>query len=176
MTKTRGTVTYCDKWNPLLRGPIRPISEAEARRRDSAGEGYTVLLGSSNAPDAILVVNRGNGVLAVSFLDDYQRRYLTYDFRQVDQGTLFMDEVKLWEYPPGDPDPDLGDFATASKITTYEYQQNGIVREIIHESGKDYSDIVDRSDVPLDINWERVPEFGDWASVARWNREEPVSA
>jgi hypothetical protein len=57
------------------------------------------------------------------------------------------------------------------KITTLAYKQDGIVHEAIDDSVDETAEIISRSDVPLDINWEQVPEFSDWSRVARWNRE-----
>jgi hypothetical protein len=95
------------------------------------------------------------------------RRYLNYSFTRVDPTTLFLEQIILWEYP----EDAVGDLYAATKITTLTYNQYGIVHEAIDDSVAGTEEVISRSDVPLDINWQQVPEFGDWSRVARWNRE-----
>jgi hypothetical protein len=56
-------------------------------------------------------------------------------------------------------------------VTTLTYSHDGVVHEGIDDLVAETAEVISRSDVPLDINWEQVPEFGDWSRVARWNRE-----
>ena len=60
---------------------------------------------------------------------------------------------------------------TATKVTTLTYSQDGVVPEAIDDSVAETVEVISRSDVALDINWEQVPKFGDWSGVARWDRE-----
>ena len=46
-----------------------------------------------------------------------------------------------------------------------------MVHEAIDDAVAEVEEVISRSDVPVDINWEQVPEFGDWSRVARWDRE-----
>lgn len=84
-----------------------------------------------------------------------------------DAKTLFLGQIVLWEYP----EDAVRDLNTATRVTTLAYNQDGIVHESIDDSVAGTEEVISRSDVPLDINWEQVPEFGDWSRVARWNRE-----
>jgi hypothetical protein len=73
----------------------------------------------------------------------------------------------LWEYP----EDAIRDLDTATTVTTLTYRQDGVVNEAIDNSLTGTVEVISRSDVALDINWEQVPEFGDWSRVARWDRE-----
>jgi hypothetical protein len=158
---------YCERWHDGQHRPGGVISESAARRRDRRGQPYRVVLGDPQQPDAIIEVNWSLDYLGTWFLDDKLRRNLKYSFTRVDAKTLFLEQIILWEYP----EDAIRDLNTATKITTLTYNQNGIVHEGIDDFVAETEEVISRSDVPLDINWEQVPKFGDWSGVARWNRE-----
>lgn len=158
---------FCERWHDREHRPSGVISESAARRRDARGQPYMVVLGDSERPDAIIEVNWSLGFLGTWFLDDKRRRNLNYSFARVDPKTLFLEEITLWEYP----EDAVRDLDTATKVTTLSYQQDGVVFEAMDDSVAGTEEVISRSGVPLDINWEQVPEFGDWSRVARWNRE-----
>jgi hypothetical protein len=126
-----------------------------------------VVLGDQERPDALIEVNWSLDFLGTWFLDAKLRRNLKYSFARVDAKTLFLEQIMLWEYP----EDAVRDLDTATKVTTLSYKQDGVVREAIDDSVAETVEAISRSDVPLDINWEQVPEFGDWSRVARYNRE-----
>jgi hypothetical protein len=158
---------FSERW---LGGEHRPggvISESAARRRDRRGRPYMVVLGNPERPDALIEVNWSLDYLATWFLDEKLRRYLKYSFTRVDAKTLFLEQIILWEYP----EDAVRDLNTASKVTTLTYGEDGIAYEEIDDSIAETVEVISRSDVPLDINWEQVPKFGDWSMVARLDRE-----
>jgi hypothetical protein len=157
---------YCERWHGKEHRPIGVITESEARSRDSRGEPYLVVLGER--PDALIEVHWSLDFLGTWFLDDKSRRNLKYSFARIDAKTMFLEQIMLWEYP----DDAVRDLNTATKVTTLSYNQNGIVHEAIDDVIGETSEVISRSDVPLDINWEQVPDFGDWSGVARWSRED----
>jgi hypothetical protein len=161
-----GTV-FCERWHYGEHRPGGEISESTARRRDARGQPYMVVLGNPERPDALIEVNWSLDYLGTWFLDDKLRRNLRYAFARVDPNTLFLEQIILWEYP----EDAVRDLDTATKITTLTYKTNGIAYEAIDDAVAETEEVISRSDVPLDINWEQVPEFGDWSRVARWNRE-----
>ena len=125
------------------------------------------VLGNPKRPDALIDVNWSLDYLGTWFLDDKLRRNLRYAFARVDPKTLFLEQIILWEYP----EDAVRDLSTATRITTLTYNQDGIVHEAIDDAVAEVEEVISRSDVPVDINWEQVPEFGDWSRVARWVRE-----
>lgn len=126
-----------------------------------------VVLGNPEQPGSLIEVNWSLDYLGTWFLDDKLRRNLKYSFARVDPKTLFLEQIMLWEYP----EDAVRDLYTATKVTTLSYRQDGIVHEAIDDSIAETVEVISRSDVPLDINWEQVPKFGDWSGIARWDRE-----
>jgi hypothetical protein len=157
---------YCERWQDREHRPSDVITEVEARGRDSRGEPYLVVLGDPEQPDALVEVNWSADFLTTWFLDDKLRRNLKYSFARVDAKNMFLEQIILWEYP----EDAVRDLDTAIKVTTLSYDQNGVVYETIDDTVAGTEEVISRSDVPLDINWEQVPDFGDWSGVARWNR------
>ena len=160
---------FCERWHDGEHCPSALISESAARRRDARGRPYLVVLGDQRRPDALIEVNWSLDYLGTWFLDDKLRRNLKYSFTRVDAKTLFLEQIILWEYP----EDALRDLHTATRVTTLAYHQDGVVHEAIDDSVAGTEEVISRSDVPLDINWEQVPQFGDWSGVARCNRERP---
>ena len=126
-----------------------------------------VVLGDRERPHALIEVNWSLDFVGTWFLDDKLRRNLKYAFARVDAKTLFLEQIILWEYP----EDAVRDLDTATRVTTLTYNQEGVVHEAIDDSVAGTVEVISRSDVALDINWEQVPNFGDWSRVARWNRE-----
>lgn len=166
---THRAITYCERWNDLLHAPINVISVNEARRRHDAGGVYSVTLGDPTHPDAFIEANWALNYLGVWFFDEKCRRVLRYGFRRVSDEQMFMTELRVWEYPPEAG----GSLNEANIIETVRYGQDGIVRH--REKDKLAGEVrtKDIRNVPVDINWEKVPEFGHWESVARYDREPP---
>jgi hypothetical protein len=158
---------FCERWHDREHRPGTVISELAARHRDAQGQPYTVVLGNPDQPDAVIDVNWSLDYLGTWFLDEKLRRNIHYAFARVDSKTLFLQQIILWEYP----DEAVRGIHTATKITTLTYDQDGIVHEAIDDAVAAVEEVVSRSDVPLDMNWEQVPEFGDWSRVARRDRE-----
>jgi hypothetical protein len=158
---------FCERWHDGEHRPSGVISEAAARRRDGRGQPYLVVFGDPRRPDALIEVNWSLDYLGTWFLDDKLRRNLKYAFTRVDAKTLFLEQIILWEYP----EDAVRDLNTATNVTTLTYNQDGVVHEAIDDSVAETVEVISRSDMALDINWEQVPKFGDWSSVAQRNRE-----
>ena len=144
---------FCERWHDRDHRPGGVISEAAARRRDARGRPYLVVFGDQRRPDALIEVNWSLDYLGTWFLDDKLRRNLKYSFTRVDAKTLFLEQIILWEYP----EDALRDLHTATRITTLTYDEDGVVHEAIDDSVAGTAEVISRSDVPLDINWEQVP-------------------
>ena len=160
-------IFFCERWNNKKSAPIGPLTPAQAQRRDVAKQWYTVVLGDLAAPRCFVEVAWENDHVGVWFLDDELRRYVHYSFARIDDQLMFMDAVVLWYYPDGAGRR----FEDAEFIEDVEYTREGTVT-------RECTDVRTRevttehwSDVPLDINWERVPEFGDYRSLTRLDRE-----
>jgi hypothetical protein len=163
-------VTYCERWSPKLRRPSGRLTAAQARARETAGgPWYTVVLGEPSRPDCYLEVAWANAHLGVWFLDEAARPWLHYSFSRVSERRLFLDAVVRWEYPAG-AGSRLGE---AERIETISYRQDGTVHRELADLAAGEVTLTDHTGVPLDRNWEPVPGFGDYRSVARLDRDPP---
>jgi hypothetical protein len=129
------------------------------------------VFGDGAAPAGYIEVNWGKRYLGVYFLDERRRPWLRYSFTRLDEDRMFMESVLRWEYPDESAPAKVG----ATLTEKLSYGQDGVVQREVRD---DVAREVRRqtiTDVRLDINWEPVPRFGEWDSVARQDRE-PASA
>lgn len=167
MVDAAGVIEYRIRWNQ----PGTPLSEAQARARDAAGEEYTAVLPARPGTHGPVLVTPAwrTGVVVVTFLDGAGRRSVEYVFaRHGDR--LFLGGVHLWTYPNDDPLLRLSDAIVHEDV---RFRDDGRVQRVITDKDKGFRDTVDYTDVPLDTNWEPVPAFGDYDSIARFERGMP---
>jgi hypothetical protein len=105
----------------------------------------------------------------VNFVDDHGSMQLSYSFHLVDPDTLFLRHAVRWEYP------DDGTFHRMNEATLIEdvfwAEPDGVVRRELRRGNSVSAE--DYRDVPIDANWEPYPVFGDFASIARKDRDQP---
>jgi hypothetical protein len=161
--------TYCEVWSDELRSPKDLMSEDEARRRDAKGESYCVVLGDTASPQAVIEVVPENSYLKVDFVDAEGRTHTSYGFDQVDESRLFLESVTTWSYPDG------AQFEfDANKIQSFHFQPNGHTIQRVDDKSSDHIETEERV-IPVDANWEPKPKFGDWKSIARYDRATPAT-
>lgn len=164
-------ITYCEAWSDQLRSPTNVMGEPQARERDRRGEPYCVVLGNTASPEAILEVAWENAYLGVSFIDEEGRIHTKYIFRKMENGKLFLRDVTVWNYPEG------AQFEfEADHIESVEFRPDGYASRTVDDSASDQIEKTEYTDVPVETNWEPVPEFGHWESVARYDRETPAGS
>lgn len=162
-------ITYCFKWNYADGAPGELLTMDEARSRDDAGEEYTALLsttGSSSFPTLVTLAWK-TGVVVVTFLDLFGRKTAEYTFRKKTTESLFLRRVHLWTYPNDQPGLRLAD--STSHETVY-YQEDGSVKRVVKNKIKQTQETIEYTNVPVDANWEPIPQFGDYHSIARYER------
>lgn len=162
--------TYCETWSWRLRKPTDVMTAEQARSRHARGESYCVVIGDPSAPQAIIDVVPENSYIEVSFVDSAGRTHTAYGFSKVDSSKLFMTEVTVWSYPEG-----ARSKSQASVVESLEYKPDGYLCRRVNDKSLDHIQKTEYTDVPVDVNWEPVPEFGQWESIARENRETPAT-
>lgn len=162
--------SYCKEWNYVTAKPIDAISEERARSRDAEGSQYAVLFHTSSGDvERSLTIVWQNEYIGVDFLDEVGRPVLHYSFQVIRNNWMFLSQVTIHEW--GQSGRWLSD---SLSFETYHYKQDGTVaREVADQRAKRVARET-RVDVPVDVHWEPVPEFGDWASIARYDRSLPV--
>jgi hypothetical protein len=164
-------VTYCELWSDEIRSPVNPMAVAVARDLNDKGAGYSAVIGNPSSPDVVLDVAWSNSFLAASFIDAQGRTHTKYSFNRIDDSRLFLSEVMVWTYS-GDAKYEF----EADVVETATFRTDGYVRREIDDADSQNIQVSEYSDVPVELNWEPVPRFGDWASVARYDREKPSSS
>ena len=127
--------------------------------------------GNPGAPDAVIEVAWKDSYPGVSFVDEKGRTHTSYDFRKIDNTRLFMTQATVWSYPE-----DAQFEFEASVIESAEFRPDGYASRAIDDRSSDQIRQIEYEDVPVDTNWEPVPEFGHRESVARYDRDAPPDA
>jgi len=162
-------VDYCFKWNYADGGPGVSLTEDEARVKDGAGEEYSAILPPREGmkfPVLVTLVWK-TGVVVVTFLDDAGRKATEYTFMRTND-SLFLARVHMWTYPNNEPGLRLSD--SSSHETVY-YRDDGVVKRVVKNKAEHFEETSEYTDVPVDTNWEPIPSFGEYRSIARYERD-----
>lgn len=154
-------VYYCKNWSIGYKEPIDLWMEKKARKKHDAGESYTVLIDSESTPSCFINIMRNSGWVSVSFLDEYLREYLLYNFKVLGVEALFLAMAVYREFND--------DTDQVVNGTTYHFKEDGhtiIIEDNISnntsERSETYSDVTGNYDV--------FPEFGEYNSLIRKER------
>ncbi|WP_326661223.1 hypothetical protein [Streptomyces sp. NBC_00385] len=160
--------TYSERWNKLTERPMTPMTERKARSRHSTGQLYTAVPASDTqgSPALRVEIRWETEYAGVIFMDHYGRDELRYSFSVIN-GRLFLDGVRRYEYGNSLV---RGGYANATYMESYDFTPDGVAHRTV-ESGADSSRESREMDVTL--NWERIPEFGEYDSLMRRDREHP---
>ncbi|MBX9388414.1 hypothetical protein ACFPZ0_09715 [Streptomonospora nanhaiensis] len=162
-------VEYCLTWN-FRRGRVGvPMSQEEAEARNESGEEYTAVVSvPGGGQPALVTVAWKNEYASTQFLDERGRRNVKYVFRKVDGSRMFLNSVLVWTYPNDNPKLTLNQ---ASRIEETSFREDGYVKLVEIDKDKNEKITSEYTDVPVEANWEPVPDFGDYASMVRWERQ-----
>jgi len=153
--------SYCKKWSRWEKKPIQPWDAVKAGRAHKNGKLYTVLMGEPQKPTCFLEVRLEVGFVGVSFLDDNLREYLCYNFKNIEDGKMFLTMATHREY--------VGDSDDVCGATLYYFKPNG---EVITEVANLLDNTTKEAKQILDVsrNWEPVPAFGSYEGITRKER------
>ncbi|WP_152977074.1 hypothetical protein [Franconibacter pulveris] len=124
-------------------------------------DSYTVLIGSDSAPSCFINIMRNSGWVSVSFLDEYLREYLFYNFQIEDVGILFLSMSVYREF--------AGDTDLVINGTTYHFKKDGhtiIIENNVSNNTSEMSETYSG----VAGNYDRFPEFGEYDSLIRKER------
>lgn len=152
-------VSYCKSWFRARKIPTEIWTQDEAEAAHEAGTLYTVLLGPTDAPNIFLEVT--GSYVGVGFLDEFLREQTTYQFQKKDADRLFLSSAVHRTF--------IGESDKIHMGTVYFFSPDGSVK--IDET--DYtsnSTKTAQSMQAVGTNWEDFPTFGDYTSIARFER------
>jgi hypothetical protein len=165
-------VRYCEGWDPQSRAIVGLLPMAIARRRDGQGEQYAVVLGTPHRPRALIELSWRHHYAAVWFFDERLRRAAKQEFRRLRGDRLFLVESTEWRYTTAEQ----AEFDATAHVRSRRLSPDGTGRQTDrYPSGSEFAIREMGLKEPVDGLWEPVPRFGDWASLARRNRDQPPS-
>lgn len=158
-------IGYCYEWNDLLAAPRDLYDEATARERHQQGQLYTAILGDLAVPHTLVEVRLEVPWIAVHFLDDQLRRQVMYAFGSVEGGRLFLEQYRRIEF---------SNDGTKAAAEVVRFNKDGLAEVRQRDAS---TNMVERSNVTADVseNWEPIPAFGDYRSIARFERSTALS-
>ena len=153
--------------------PGSPITVDEARDRDAVGEEYTAVVPRSGHPYPTLVtIVWKNDYCSTIFLDEYGRQAAKYVFKKMgDQ--LFLSRILMHTYPNKKRGLVVSD---AVRMEDVKMRPDGYSKRVVTDDEKQERITDEYSDVPTDANWEPIPKFGEWDSIARFERSGRANA
>ncbi|MEV6661749.1 hypothetical protein [Nocardia fluminea] len=155
-------------WDFQSNIPIDELSESEARERGEHGLLYCAgfEVGAALNSRRVLEINWGQDYLGVWFFDEAGRQSTRYAFDKVSPTEMFLSEVMVYSYAGSEyAEPPESE----SSVSIY-YSQDGRLTEVTSSKAGAYNDIVEFDNISVESNYEPLPVFGDWGSVARYNR------
>ena len=155
------SIYYCNKWFRAKKYPIEIWTEEQAREAHINKKFYTALVDSEDFPYCFLEITEK--AVGVSFLDDYLREFLMYDFQEFEPGKMFMTMAVYNEF--------VEDTDTVKVNTSYKYKQDGEVRidKLIFDSN---GGVRETSYTKADVsyNYEDYPKFGEYDGLIQYER------
>jgi hypothetical protein len=151
------SITYCDGWFRAQKRAVEFLTEDQARTAYNARTLYAALVGDPIRPRCFVECNMD--YIGVEFLDDCLRSHVCYQFVEKEPGRLFMTMAVYRQFD--------GDGENVRLATIYYYREDGDVT--VHRvSDGETAEAIVKLDVTA--NWEPVPEFGCYESIARLDR------
>jgi hypothetical protein len=154
-------ITYCNGWSRYKKCSNQIWSKEKAFQVHQKKELYTVLIGDPEKPICFLEINLSLNYVGVDFLDEYLRNYLHYTFADPDGDMLFLKEVAYREYQE--------DTDRVVKAIISRFARDGRITVEKVDLVTNECNIKDCS-VEISTNWEKIPEFGKYESIARFER------
>lgn len=153
-------IQYFQKWVQIKKAPAVPFSLEEAQMRHQERKPYVAIISDDHKP--LYVVDIAADWVSVSFLDDWARIYLDYDFRELRKGELFLNRAIHRQYKDGRDDILLS--------VMFKFEPDG---KIYIERRNYETSIIEEKESFADpaVNWEKFPQFGEYSSLCRANRD-----
>ena len=155
-------ISYCENWFQAGKRPINPLSVADAQARHEARRPYCALSGRSQAEAPTQVLSLAGAWVSVSVLDDLKREYLRYDFNERAPEKLFL-KTALFRTFEGSTDEPV-------EATQFAFSEEGSAL-IERRNLRDNEVRQRRWNGDMAANWERYPEFGEYAALCQPERD-----
>ncbi|EHD0090561.1 hypothetical protein ACA689_000894 [Vibrio vulnificus] len=152
---------YCKSWFWSKKRPTEIWSEEQAKQAHDECRTYTVLVNDRERPYAVIDVAGSTRFVGVTFLDDLLRESLSYHFKEVELGKLFL-SMATHRYFDGDKDQvKLGN--------SYIFNEDGklIIRKQSFNP-QSLAEVISSTDVSG--NYDKYPNFGEYDYLLKVER------
>jgi hypothetical protein len=159
--------SYCEGWFRARKIATKLLTETQARQRhETKGALYTALVGDPVRPDAFVEIVSGDSI-QVEFLDDQLRTHAAYQFVIQPDGRLFMVMAAFVKFGAD------GRQAWGRRLS---FKPDGYVMSFETDYVRSpNTETVSEHRIDVSLNWEPYPVFGDYASIARYDRDKPAA-
>lgn len=131
---------------------------------------YFATIFEADKPICYLEINKG--FYRVCFLDEYLRKYLSYDFtdnfKNINSKKLFLSQIVFWEFE--------GSKDKIVKTTDHIFKPDGsfhiIERDLV---ANEQTDREAKNKIDVTTNWAEYPKFGEYESLIRIERDLKIS-
>lgn len=158
-------VVYCEGWDPVARAVTGRLSSGTARMRDVAGEQYAVALVRPGAevPPVLLEIAWKHSFARTVLLDELGRRRGFFEYRVLEDGSLFLMKVEQWTYRFDDQEE--FDKKSAGHLEM-SFGPDG--KGWMHQAPQGYGGGSSSGQVSKPVSELAVPKpaFGDWEALA----------
>lgn len=152
-------IYYCKSWFRAKKKPTELWSEETAEAAHRTRRPYTVLVGSVEQPYCFVDV--ADNVVVVGFLDSHLRESLTYAFKEVEPGTLFLSMAIYREF--------VDEADKVANGATYTFGQDGMA-QVRHEFFQTRRVEAATSSFDPALNCVVKPAFGQYEDLVRVER------
>lgn len=151
-------ILYCKKWWFHKKKPIDILNEEIARSNHLKGEDYTAVLSHDGVISYIIEISKAD--VFVNFMDDNERKYLTYVFHKEMEDNVFLSTAYYHYYEK----------EKEKELLIFSFKENG---ELYMEKRNLLNGEVDEKEAVVDVscNWEKFSEFGDYSNLIVLERE-----
>ncbi|GAB3707409.1 DUF4241 domain-containing protein [Amycolatopsis oliviviridis] len=158
-------VICCEGWDPAARALVGRLTPETAGERDATGEQYAVALvrPGTESPSVLLEIAWRHHFARCWHVDEQGRRSASFEYRLLEDGTLFLVRVERWTYKA--PDQEEFDKQTAGRVEmSFGPKGEGWMYQA--PDGYAGGSSSGRAHKPLSELTMPKPAFGDWESLA----------
>ncbi len=167
---------YGRAWNPIS-WDVGDIPEAEAGVRfasDDEDDWFTVAafaegVADDGIPEYVMEMLPKAEYVKVQFYDLSRSLRFIYGFRKLDDA-MFLDSIVEYTYPDDGIQRRRNE---CSVVEMLDYKPDGLVHQYKNDKSKPTVEEADYRGVDVSSHWEPIPQFGQWDSIARFDRGTP---
>ena len=151
-------IVYCNEWSLFYKEPLEIWDKDVALECHNTGKRYSALIYEDNILKNVIELDKDGAI--VRFYDKDMNVFLLYGFRRKDNNKLFLNAAYHYLYKN----------ATKIEQTIFNFKDTG---ELFMERRNIESKNVEEREAIVDVsyNWEEYPEFGNYCSLIRVERE-----